>query len=144
MALALAALAVLLRPIHGVWESVGYGLIWSFEGAGLATFEVTTTTCVASTSYRFEAPADPGVQAVPGADEGVRAGSGRHDVELTIELQGSKLIARSPIQPAGEELLPLSALKFVSADRGYSYEEKATTAIVDLDAGQPLVGKRKP
>ena len=69
---------------------------------------------------------------------------------MTVELQGGKLIARSPIQPAGEELLPFSALKFVSADRGYSYQfhasgsEKATTAIVDLDAGQPLVGKRKP
>lgn len=74
----------------------------------------------------------------------------RQQIPVTIELQGGKLIARSPIQPAAEELLPLSALKFVSADRGYGYEfhasgsEKATTAVVDFGAGRPLTGKRKP
>src|SRR5215203_6626072 len=39
-------------PPEGVWRSVGYGLVWRFDGDALATYEVTGTTCLKSTLYR--------------------------------------------------------------------------------------------
>jgi len=57
----------------GIWESIGYGTVWVFDGDRLATFELTTTTCVASTGYRRHPATEPGVLAVYRADESIGA-----------------------------------------------------------------------
>ena len=125
MALALAALAVLLGPLHGVWESVGYGLIWSFEGAGLATFEVTTTTCVVSTRYRFEAPADPGVRAGYRAENNI--GAVANDWIIRTGSTPSRLVAHVPgtlsdVEFRSVRAVPTRCTPPTPADRGSLFE----------------------
>jgi len=92
----------------GVWESIGYGTVWAFDGDRLATFELTTTTCVASTGYRRHPATEPGVLAVYRADESI--GAVAADWIIRSSSTDSRLRAHTPGTVNDVEFRPLPGI----------------------------------
>jgi hypothetical protein len=108
---------------EGLWRSVGYGLVWSFEPDGLATYEVTETTCVPSTRYRRDVSAGPAI--VFRADSAL--GAVANDFTIRPGATRARFIAHTPGTLADVEFLrlpnlPRACLAPPTSDRAATFE----------------------
>ena len=94
-------------PPAGVWQSVGYGLVWSFRSEALQTWEITTATCVPSTLYRAQAP-EPGRPVTYRTSDSV--GAVANDWIIRASSSAKRLVAHVPGTLNDVEFLPLPAL----------------------------------
>jgi hypothetical protein len=96
------------QSFDGVWQSQGYGYVFSVQGPVLKAFEVTSTTCVAGFTARRQMVVTPGQKAAfKSKDQGlffVRAGGANDHKRLHFDGGVSDLrIDRLPRLPAACE-----------------------------------------
>jgi hypothetical protein len=90
----------------GAWRSVGYGLVWRFDGELLTTYEITTTTCLASTVYRR----DRSIPATIAYRADSALGAVANDWVIRSRRNAGRLVAHTPGTVADVEFTRIPAV----------------------------------